>query len=112
VAVLDFSTTESREESLRQSFTAGIEGYDLIFVQPYGLSYTRPRDLHARVKGSSVVVRIFSFYFRGLHPDLCYVGAFGKRAGWTDYNSLICLNRYKNGLQPFEILHQLDEGSA
>ncbi len=112
LALLDFSTAESRDEAVRQSFAASIEDYDFVFVQSNGLSYTRPSDLRAQVKRSSAVVQICNFYFRGLHPDLCYVGSFGKRAGWTDYNSLVCLNGYKNGLEIDVALDQLLQGQV
>lgn len=109
--VLDFSTTESREERVRQSFIASLRECNLVLVQPNGLSSTRPSDLKANLGlcNSSVIV-ISNLFFRGLHPDMCYVGPFGKRIGWNDYHSLICLEGYKADILPAEAISHLSHG--
>ncbi|MEI6829776.1 MAG: WcbI family polysaccharide biosynthesis putative acetyltransferase [Synechococcaceae cyanobacterium ELA445] len=107
IRVLDFATPESREEGFRKNFAHGIESFDYILVQNNGLSFTNPDEMRALVNQGCQVVRICNFYFRGLHPDLCYLGKFGRRLGWNHYNSKMCLEGFKNGLDSDAVVTQL-----
>ena len=112
IRILDFSTPESRQEEVRKEFCASIENFDYVFTQVNGLSFTRPEDIQAQVSHSCAVIKVCNFYFRGLHPDLCYLGKFGNRVGWNDYNSLTCLNGFKKGLSPGQVVTQLGKGEV
>jgi Polysaccharide biosynthesis enzyme WcbI len=99
ITYLDYSTTDSREEHVRAAFVDTLESCDAIFAQTALLSLTNERALKDRF--GDKVVTIANFYFRGLFPDSCYVGAFGERIEQPSaVNSVIVLDAFLRGCSP------------
>jgi len=97
VATLDFSERASRDEAMRRDFTAKLDPFDHIFLHTNAFSYSG--EEHLEPLYADRLCRIANFYFRGLHPDSCYVGDFEHRFDRpTAVNSLIVLDAFKRGL--------------
>lgn len=92
----DYSTPESRDESVRRAFAEPLAGYDHIFAQLASFTVTNERELRERF--GAKVVTIANFYFRGLFPDSCYIGGFGDRIEEpTSVNSVVILDAFLRG---------------
>ena len=92
----DYSTPESREESVRRAFADKLEDCDYIFAQLASFTVTNEHELRARF-GTKVVI-IANFYFRGLFPDSCYIGGFGHRLDEpSSVNSVVILDAFLRG---------------
>ncbi|MBV9784349.1 MAG: hypothetical protein JO264_11060 [Acidisphaera sp.] len=103
VISLDFSEQASRDEALRRNFSTGLDGCDHIFLHTNGFSYTGEAFLEPLYPDR--LVKIANFYFRGLHPDSCYVGDFEHRfTEPTAVNSLLVLEAFTRGLSEQEAL--------
>jgi hypothetical protein len=100
---LDYSMAESRDESYRLAFADQLETCDFVFAQLAAFSVTNHAELRARFGGK--VVTMANFYFRGLFPDSCYVGAFGKRLEEPSMvNSVVVLDAFLQGATPEEAM--------
>lgn len=97
IHVFDCSEPYSRDEEKRREFADGLGQCDFIFAQLNTFNHTSEHDLRARY--GAKVVTIANFYFRGLFPDSCYVGAFGHRLDDpTLVNSVVVLDAFRRGL--------------
>lgn len=101
VITLDFSQPSSRDEEVRKAFAARLDGLDHILLHTNAFSYIGEDDLEPLY--AERLCKIANFYFRGLHPDSCYVGDFAHRFDRpTAVNSLIVLDAFKRGLSEEE----------
>lgn len=92
----DYSTPESRDEEKRRDFVTKLEDCDHIFTQLTSFTITNEHELRARF--GAKVVTIANFYFRGLFPDSCYIGAFGQRLDEpSTMNSIVILDAFLRG---------------
>lgn len=96
VISLDYSRPETREDAVRQAFVDQLDDCDHIFAQTASFSITNETALRERF--GSKVTTIANFYFRGLFPDSCMIGSFGKRLdNPTAINSVIILDAFLRG---------------
>jgi hypothetical protein len=99
VAIMDISNAKSRDETRRAAFLKEAGDADLTFVMQnrfYPVSLLRE---HAR--GS--VHTIGNFVFRGLYPDVCYVGTMETRLEVPlPYHSVVVIDAFKRGVPPDE----------
>lgn len=93
-AAADLSAPEIRQPAFRQEFTARLRDADLILAQPN--QYLDPRDFKS---AGNQICLIGGFYFRGLYPDVGYIGDIDHRLGApSDYHSLVILDAFRRGL--------------
>jgi hypothetical protein len=102
VESLDFSVSASRDADHRTAFVQRVADFDFILAQENGLTETRHDELRRNTRAR--ILRICNLFFRGLHPDLCYVGRFGGRKGYLHYNSVAVLDAFARGLTPEQCL--------
>ena len=95
----DYSTPEAHDEATGARFADQLESCDIIFTQRASERFRHTNDPALRARFPSKTVVIGNFYFRGLFPDSCYVGAFGSRFEIPSaVNSVILLDAFRRGL--------------
>lgn len=94
------------------AFVEALARTDGIFVQPNRAGPLSHVALKAAYPEKTFVIG--NFYFRGLHPDLCYVGAVADRFQEPSlYHSLIVLDSFRRGLSEKKACRRFcDEGFA
>ncbi len=94
-AVADLSNPETRGFEFKQDFAAKLAEADFILAQPN--QYLSPSEMPA--PGKKNIYTIGGFYFRGLYPDVCYVGDIDHRLDApSPYHSLVILDAFHRGL--------------
>ncbi|NTU76552.1 MAG: hypothetical protein HGA90_01870 [Alphaproteobacteria bacterium] len=93
-------------DGLRDLLEQGMAAADYVFVQR---GFFSPEEL-AEVKRAFAgkVVTLANFYFRGLHPDVCYVGSTkARQKDPSFYHSLAVLDAYLRGRSEKEAVRAL-----
>lgn len=101
--VIDFSDEASSSKAAREAFAARLDLADLIITHPNAFEFVSTEDLKQVYRDKMIVIG--NFYFRGYHPDLCYVGATAQRGGeMGGYHSWVLLASYMRGQSPDQAL--------
>ncbi|MDE2029260.1 MAG: hypothetical protein KGI97_01725 [Alphaproteobacteria bacterium] len=99
-AVVDGMDVTSRgvdEEAASNEANRHMEEADFIIIQPGGKGIFDDRLVRQRFPGKALVIA--GLFFRGLHPDCCYVGAFEDRfQNPSLYHSVAVLDAYVRGV--------------
>lgn len=100
---LDFSDKAVRDATVRAAFAAYLDKADFIFIQPDDLSSVEDRTIKEVFPDKTFTIA--NLFFRGLHPDSCYVGSSEDRFDApTAYHSLVVLDAFKTGKSEKEAL--------
>jgi len=106
LTVADFSHSEYRTPKYKQSFLEGAKQAD--FVLAMHSQYVPAQEI--RESTAAPVYTIGNMYFRGLFPDICYVGSIDLRLGKpTGYHSVVVLDAFQRGLSPEECDNQFTQ---
>jgi hypothetical protein len=96
IRAFDFAG-KNADAAARQAFRHGLMGADYILAQPNNQSFLSHAELKRDFGGKCFVIA--NLYFRGLHPDACYVGATDDRFQEPSlYHSVAVLDAFKRGL--------------
>lgn len=93
----DFSRRETQNAAARRAFRDGARQADIILVHPNGKDFLDHAALKRDFPDKCFVIA--NLYFRGLHPDSCYLGAIEDRFEQPSlYHSVAVLDAFKRGL--------------
>ena len=97
LVTFDASEPSSREEQIQLKFLEQLADRDIILAQRINFHHINDEKLRAAYPGR--VLTIGNFYFRGLHPDHCYVGDFAHRLDRpSTVHSVVILDAFRRGL--------------
>lgn len=94
---IDLSVTDSHDEKFLASTRSALHNADYILIQPNAPPPLDCASINQAFPNKTFIIS--SFFFRGLHPDCCYVGSRERRLQRpTAYNSIVVLDAFKRRL--------------